>query len=418
MTSDFGELIVTKNNEYDVVIIGGGMVGSTLACALGDSQLRVALIEAKPPQKSWPDDSIDLRVSALTQASQRIFTTLQAWSTMEAHRVSPFCKMHVWDATGDGMIQFDSMDAGEETLGHIVENRVVQRALIERLGHFDNVEFICPASYKSVDIGQSQVSIQLDGERVITAKLLVGADGAHSKIRERADITTRGWEYGQKALVTRVRTTLPHQNTAWQRFMPTGPLAFLPLNDGSCSIVWSTTPEHADQLTIMEDAEFVSALEKAFDSKLGAVRSCGPRAAFPLRLQHAITYTCSRIALIGDAAHAIHPLAGQGVNLGLLDAATLAEVLIDACNAGKDIGLSTPLRRYERWRKGDNLLMMASMDAFKRLFGSEEPSLRWARNVGLNIGNRIGPLKNRLMAHAMGTKDDLPKLANGITVNK
>jgi len=215
-------------------------------------------------------------------------------------------------------------------------------------------------------------------------------------------------------VVANVRTAVPHQETAWQRFLPTGPLAFLPLHDGRCSIVWSTTPEQADSLLALDERDFGAALAEAFDWRLGAIVEVGPRTAFPLRLQHAHAYVQPGIALIGDAAHVVHPLAGQGVNLGLLDAATLAEVVSDAVAAGQDFASLKTLRRYERWRKGDNLLMLGVMDGFKRLFGNTLPPVRLLRNVGLNLTDAAGPLKNLIARRAMGLAGDLPKLARGV----
>ncbi|MDX1253090.1 MAG: UbiH/UbiF/VisC/COQ6 family ubiquinone biosynthesis hydroxylase [Gammaproteobacteria bacterium] len=399
--------------DYDIVITGAGMVGAALACALGSSGLRIAVIEAQPlPAEIHPGDEYDLRVSAITRASQRIFESMGAWDSMRARRVSPFRDMHVWDATGNGEIHFDSAEIGEDTLGHIIENRVIQLALLERMRALDNVELILPARLMEFATHTDSVELRLDDGRCLTARLAVGADGAESHLRRLAGIATRGWKYQQKALVATVQTELPHRETAWQRFLPTGPLAFLPLADGRSSIVWSTTPEQADALLAMDERSFLAELERAFDAKLGRmIASPGPRAAFPLRLQHATAYTALRIALIGDAAHIIHPLAGQGVNLGLLDAATLAEVVLDAQRAGKDIGALATLRRYERRRKGGNLAMMAAMDGFKRLFGNDLVPLKLLRNIGLNLTNAATPVKNVIVRHAMGLSGDLPRMA-------
>jgi 2-octaprenylphenol hydroxylase len=254
----------------------------------------------------------------------------------------------------------------------------------------------------------------LDDGREFPTRLLVGADGAQSKVRQLAGIDTRGWNYEQKAVVGNVRTAEPHQATAWQRFLPTGPLAFLPLQDGRCSIVWSTTPEQVDALLALDDAAFAEALAEAFDRRLGEIIEVGPRGAFPLRLQHTRDYVKPGLALIGDAAHVVHPLAGQGVNLGLLDAATLAEVILDAITAGQEIGAFRVLRRYERWRKGDNLLMLGVMDGFKRLFSNPLPPVQLLRNLGLNLTDAAGPLKNLIARRAMGLEGDLPRLARAL----
>jgi len=397
--------------DYDVVIIGGGMVGTTLACALGDSDLKVAIVEARPAEMAWPEEEIGMRVSAITAASQQIFTSLGAWQTMVAMRVSPFREMQVWDAEGHGAVHFDSADIAQDKLGHIIENRVIQAAMTKRIDDFDNVELLCPELLEDQDTGGELAQLQLKERGTITARLVVGADGASSRVRQHAGIETNGWPYNQSGVVTMIRTELPHQETAWQRFMPSGPLAFLPLNNGCCSIVWSTAPEHAEELLAMDDEAFMAALSHASEHRLGNVIEVGPRGAFPLKRQHAETYIGNRLALIGDAAHAIHPLAGQGVNLGLLDAAALAEVLLDAHAKNRDIGATHVLRRYERWRKGDNLIMMTAMDGFKKLFGSEALPLKWLRNEGLLITDRLPPVKNQIMLHAMGYKGDLPALA-------
>ena len=398
--------------DYDLIIAGGGMVGSTLACALRDADLKIALLESAPLERIRPGEETDLRVSAVNRASQRIFAAVGAWSGMTAWRVSPFRDMRVWDAGGFGQIHFDSATLGEPLLGWIIENRVIQYALLERVRQLPAVDLLCPAALETAwpeDAGGWRVRLT-DG-REFTTRLLVGADGAQSKVRELAEIDTRGWSYHQKALVANVRTAEPHQETAWQRFLPTGPLAFLPLHDGRCSIVWSTTPEQADQLLALDEYDFAHMLTEAFERRLGEIVQVGPRGAFPLRLQHARAYVKPGLALIGDAAHVVHPLAGQGVNLGLLDAATLAEVLLDGLAAGHEVGALRVLRRYERWRKSDNLPMLGIMDGFKRLFGNSLPPVRLLRNLGLNLTDAAGPLKNAMARRAMGLEGDLPKLA-------
>lgn len=397
--------------DYDVVIAGGGMVGATLACALGGSALRVALLENTPPERLRPGAEIDLRVSAITHASQRILDAVDAWSEITRWRVSPFREMKVWDAIGSGRIHFDSAALGEPLLGWIVENRVIQYVLLERAQRLPNVTLLCPASAALAEIRDDGVQLRLEDGRSLRARLLVGADGANSRVRRWAGIATSGWGYAQKAVVATVATEQPHRQTAWQRFLPAGPLAFLPLHDGRCSIVWSTTPSQAGKLLEMDDGHFARALAEGFDRRLGAITAVGPRGAFPLRLQHARRYVGPRVALVGDAAHVVHPLAGQGVNLGLLDAATLAEVLLDTSSLKGDVGSLKGLRRYERWRKGENLLMLGVLDGFKRLFGSPLAPLRWLRNTGLDLTDAAWPIKNAIARRAMGLAGDLPRLA-------
>jgi len=398
-------------DHYDIIIVGGGMVGAASALALGGSGLRVAVIEARAAQPYDAGADADLRVSAITQASQRIFTALGVWQTMAARRISPFREMRVWDAAGSGAIHFDSADIGTATLGWIIENQIIQSALWEGLAAQSNIEVICPALPVEVSLAEDVARLVLDNGRMLNARLIVAADGADSRVREMAGIATQGWRYDQQGVVATVTPQRSHQDTAWQRFLPDGPLALLPLGNGRCSIVWSTSPAQAERLLALDEDAFCQELSVASEGMLGDIVATGPRAAFPLRLQHARDYVRPRLALIGDAAHCVHPLAGQGVNLGLLDAAALAEVLLDARQAGRDIGVLKTLRRYERWRKGDNLLMMGVMDGFKRLFGAAWSPVRLVRNAGLTFTDNMQPVKNLIMRRAMGLAGDLPRLA-------
>lgn len=399
--------------RYDALIIGAGMVGSCLALALGRLSLRVALIEANPPAPGNAlQDDYDLRVSAISRASENIFKNLGAWQEIEAQRISPFREMHVWDTAGIGEIHFDSAEIGESHLGHIIENRVIQNALLEQCRRLDNIDLYTPAHFSEIIQDTHEIYLQLKEGPRLSTRLLIGADGANSQVRQRAGIRSRGWNYLQKGLVATVQTEKPHQETAWQRFLPKGPLAFLPLdNPHCCSIVWSTTPEDADRLSALNEHEFTTELATAFEYRLGATQVLSSRVAFPLRLQHAKSYIRPRLALVGDAAHIIHPLAGQGVNLGLLDAATLAEVLMSAQRNAKDLGSPSVLRRFERWRKGDNLATQFATDSFKHLFGNTLLPVRAARNLGLMVTDTATPIKRLIMRRASGLAGDLPPLA-------
>lgn len=390
------------SNNIDVVIVGAGMVGATLACALAPSTLRIALLDARCPQQQWAEDGYDIRVSAITHASQSLLQDLQIWPYIEAQRLSPYREMHVWDASGDGEVHFDSAELGEPDLGHIIENRVIVKALHQRLASFDNVRFLCPLEMKKLDIDEDRAALTLADGTQMQAKLLVAADGGRSWVRQQAGIGVHGWDYDQSALVTWVKTERHHQETAWQRFQPDGPLAFLPLTEGYSSIVWSTGHEHAKALLALDEAAFAEELAASFEQRLGKIEKVGPRAVFPLRYFETLHYIQSRLALVGDAAHMMHPLAGQGVNLGMADAASLAEVLLEAHGKHRDIGSYSILRRYERWRRADNRTMLCSMDAFKLLFSSRSESIRWLRNAGLNIADRITPLKHAFMQRALG----------------
>ncbi|MBK1721427.1 UbiH/UbiF/VisC/COQ6 family ubiquinone biosynthesis hydroxylase [Thiocystis violacea] len=402
---------------FDVVVVGGGMVGAAFALALAGKGLNIAVIEAREPARSWPAGEIDLRVSALSRASQRILERLGVWSRIRALGCSPYRRMHVWDAVGGGHIDFDSASVGEGDLGHIVENRAIQLALWEALEQLPDVTRFCPGAISDIEHaaagGRDRVPSRLlftDG-RSIEARLLVGADGRDSLVRALAGIETEGWDYGQRAIVANVKPADWHQETAWQRFLSTGPLALLPLADGRCSIVWSACDERATELMAMDDQDFSNALTDAFEARLGRLVVDGPRAALPLRLQHAKHYVQPGLALIGDAAHAIHPLAGQGVNLGFLDAAALVAALELAIAQGRDIGGLWALRHYERARRGDNMLMLAAMDAFNRLFSNDDPALSTIRSLGLRATDRIEPLKQLFMERALGMGGGLPPLA-------
>ncbi len=401
------------STHYDIVIIGGGMVGASLACALADSGLDIAVIDAQAASTGFDPAQFDLRVSAITRASQHLFENIAAWPGMQARRVTPYQDMRVWDATGSGTIHFSAADIGEPNLGHIIENRVIVAALTERLQQAANIDYLAPARPARLSQpGPEHARLELDDGQSLDARLIVGADGARSWLRRQAGIDTLGWSYQQKGVVATVKPEHGHQDTAWQRFLPSGPLAFLPLGGRHCSIVWSTSEQEADALLELDETAFLQRLNQALgDSPLGRITATGPRAAFPLRLQHARRYIGQRIALVGDAAHTIHPLAGQGVNLGLLDAATLAGLILDAQQTRRDPGGHARLRRYERARKADNLLMMAAMDGFKRLFSNDHRLASLARNLGLKLTDSAGPIKQRLIRQAMGLDGHLPRLA-------
>jgi len=396
---------------YDVIIIGGGMVGATLACDLARQHRSVALIEARPPEPFQSDDPFDLRVSAISRASQHIFEGLEVWPLIEGMRSLAYDRMTVWETGVESEIRFDAADIGEPDLGHIIENRVIQRALLERLETLDEVDLLCPERVRDIDYQEDQVLVDLESGQQLSASLLVGADGARSWVREHAGIGhSIVRDYDQKAIVCVVKTEQPHEYTAWQRFLSTGPLAFLPLPDRHySSIVWSADTAVADEILALEDEDFCAAITDAFQSRLGKVGWTSQRAAFPLRGTQAAAYVKPRLALVGDAAHTIHPLAGQGVNLGLLDAAVLAEVL----EGERDPGRYLTLRRYERMRRGENTLMMHSMEGFKRLFGSRLPIINELRGAGLSMVNRSPMLKRQFMMQALGLARERPRLARG-----
>ncbi|MDH3309854.1 MAG: UbiH/UbiF/VisC/COQ6 family ubiquinone biosynthesis hydroxylase [Gammaproteobacteria bacterium] len=400
--------------SYDVVIVGGGMVGASVACALGNSSLKVALLD-RVPVPAPPEKDYDLRVSAITLAAHTLFENLGAWSGMARRRVSPVREMRVRSGEGSGAIHFNAAEIGEPALAWIIENSVIQAALIERLHQFTNIHSLCPVGITNITLADNGAVVTLNDERTLMAKLLVGADGADSGVRRAAGIETQSLDLHQKGIVATITTEKPHEATARQRFLATGPLAFLPMDEPqTCSIVWSADTARADQLFALDDAAFIHELQNAMGESLGAIQTVSPRAAFPLALSHARAYTAPHLALVGDAAHTVHPLAGQGVNLGFLDAATLAEVLLDATVKHKDIGAHEVLRRYERWRKGNNLAMISITGGFKYLFGNDLPVVSQLRNWGLDLTNAATPVKNFIMRRASGLEGDLPKLAKRV----
>lgn len=397
--------------QYDVIIVGGGMVGASLAVMLGQNGLRVVLLDKSTEVPNWSEDKVDIRVSAITRASENILRHLGVWQDIVNKRVAPYREMFVWDSSGNGSIHFDSAELAQPSLGHIVENSVIQSSLWQRLAHLDTVELVHPVQIEKLTVHDHAVEVDLGDGQVLTAPLVVGADGSNSWVREQFGIKSSERSYGQSAVVAHVRTELANGKTAWQRFLPGGPLAFLPMGENSSSIVWSCSTEQAEELVSLPELEFNQAITRAFAARLGDVSLLGPRGAFPLRMKHAREYVRPRLALVGDAAHTIHPLAGQGANLGFADAASLAEVLISAKAQDRDIGARWVLRKYERWRKGQNLATGYVMDGFKHLFSNRIPPLVLLRNLGLSGADKLPGFKLLAGEYALGLKGDMPKMA-------
>jgi 2-octaprenyl-3-methyl-6-methoxy-1,4-benzoquinol hydroxylase len=399
------------NKNFDVLIVGGGMVGAAVACGLGNSGLKVAVIESVMPETFAPEQSHDLRVSALSIASKNILATVGAWQGVLNRRYCPFKRMRVWETTGD--TEFCSDAIKQEALGFIVENRITQLALLERMQQFSNVEFFCPAVIKKMNYAVTGSQIELEDGTVLTAKLLVAADGGQSRVRQTVGLGVTSWDYQQHALVIYVETDYPQQDITWQRFVPSGPQAFLPLDGNYGSLVWYNSPDEVNRLKNLPYNQLMTELLATFPEELGKLKQILGTASFPLRRQHAQSYVKTGVALVGDAAHTINPLAGQGVNIGLLDAAALAEVLIEAHKQGHEIADIKVLKRYETMRRTENLKMMTAMDVFYQVFSNQIAPLKFLRNLGLGLAQRVFPLKHKVMRAAMGLEGHLPKLARG-----
>ena len=388
--------------DYDVVIVGGGIVGLSLACELSDSEFTVAVVERTPlkPVAEQPD----VRVSAINRFALNRPALASAWQSELAQRACMYDRMFVWDQTGAGQITFDSAELGISSLGAIVENNVLQKILLDVVLRADNIDYLCPQEIVSIDyqVSSENSMITLASGEKLSAELLVGADGVQSKVREAADISRSRKNYRQQGLVCNVTTSEGHQNTAWQCFMPSGPLAFLPLYDGSSSIVWSLDDDLANEKMSLDDEAFKLALAEASEYKLGEILTVSQRFLFPLTHGHAADYVKPGLALIGDAAHNIHPLAGQGANLGIADAATLADVLFSAKKAGRQWSALHTLTKYQRQRKGANQLMEASMTGFKQLFGNDNTVVSEIRNAGLSLVDNLPALKYRVIRQALG----------------
>ena len=390
------------------------MVGAALALGLIRDGFSVALVEAHPPPLEWDAETHDLRVSAITRASQRLLDRLGVWPSIRSDRATAYQQMHVWDRAGFGEIHFDAADLGEPDLGHIVENRVIVRALWRAMAG-SGVDIVTPAEIRTQECGEHGVSLVLNDGRSLEAGLLVGADGARSQVRDLAGIDAHVSDYEQRAVVATVHAELGNQATAWQRFMPDGPLALLPMGTDLFSIVWSTTPDDAERLQRLDPEEFDFELTDASEGRLGRLTLIGGRAAFPLRRLHAKQYVLPGLALIGDAAHVIHPLAGQGVNLGLLDAGALLDALHAGRERGRAPGMLRTLRAYERARRGHNTATQLAMDGFRLLFGNRLTGVALLRNAGLGLAGRLGPLRRQFERVALGEGVELPSLCRPAT---
>lgn len=400
--------------DFDLVVVGGAMAGAGIAAlAAADSRtggLRIALLEPKPAAAPAAGEPFDLRVSALSHASRQLLVKTGAWAAVQARGVACYQRMVVWEERGDpggrDALVFDAAELGEPDLGCIAENRAVQAALTESA--LAGGVVLLRTGLATITPGGDAIRVATADGREFRASLVVGADGADSAVRRQAGIDARATDYGQRAVVAHLRAERGHGDTAYQRFLDTGPLALLPLADGRVSLVWSTTPEVAEDLVRCDQAQFGDRVTAASAGVLGRLEATTPRASFPLRLVHARRYVADRVALVGDAAHTVHPLAGQGINLAFLDAAALVDVLGDALEAGDDPGELRVLRRYERWRKAEALPAILLLDGLKRLFSGGDEFKSRLRRGGLGLVQSARPVKRLLMQRALGISGDVP----------
>ena len=394
-----------SRRELDAIVVGAGVVGTAAALGLARAGLQVALVEAREPPQ-WRADAPDLRVFAVAPDNGDLLGRLGAWSSIRQARVQPYRAMRVWDAGGGDELVFDADRMGRRELGWIIENRL----LVDRLwaaAQQAGVRLHCPDRITGLEQGLEGASVELESGRRLRARLVVGADGAGSRVRELIGVGSTGRAYGQRGVVAYVEHRGPHQATCWQRFLPGGPLAFLPFADAAdgghrSSIVWSLPDAEAERLLQVDEARFLVELSRAFDGPLGELSGVSQRAAFPLRRQLAATQLQGRVVLVGDAAHVVHPLAGQGVNLGLRDVAGLLDAVTVAAETGGDIGAPARLARWNRRRRSDNTLSAHAFDLIDRVYSNDAPLPVMLRGHLLGLAGRMPPLTRALWRHAAG----------------
>jgi len=411
--------------KFDLLIVGAGMVGLTLALALRKTtNLNIAIADTLPLADLTNEPEV--RVSAINVASKTIFEQLDVWKNIKNQRLQAYQNMHVWDKAGLGKLDFSIDDLNDfpknDHLGWIIENKVIRNALWKKAEQDEGISFFTQSKLANIAVGESEVfaSFELpvdnsinDTQPPVIAKLVVGADGANSWLRKQIDMTMIIRDYDHHALVATVKCSQGHKNTAWQVFLPSGPLAFLPLfpqNNNVCSIVYSTSPEEAKRLTALTPTDFAKELTAASDGKLGAIELISERFTHPLTMRLAQDFIKDRMVLIGDAAHTIHPLAGQGVNLGLLDAAALAQSLASLAPE-QDLADQKNLKEFARYRKSEAVEMIAAMEAIKQTFSVQQSGFKLLRGFGMSLLNNIKPAKKLLVKQALGLKDNLPELA-------
>ncbi len=402
---------ISAGQNYDVLIIGGGMAGLILAVALGTAGVSTAVIEPLAPEKLL-DTGFDGRTTAIAGGSRNALAAIGAWRGM-AGDAEDILEIRVSDGHSPLFLHYDHLDLDDGPLGYIVENQIIRSALLERLAPLSSVKLLFGRRVQSLDReGPFAKAVLSDGETVM-AHLAIATDGRGSPTREAANINVKQWRYPQTGIVCTVKHQHPHHGIAQEHFLPAGPFAILPMTEQRSSIVWTEKADLAPKILELPDPEFAEELQIRFGDYLGDLEIVGPKFSYPLGLLHAEHYITPRLALAGDAAHAIHPIAGQGLNIGIRDAAALAEIVVDALRLGLDPGSINVLETYERWRRFDNTMMIAATDGLNRVFSNDVAPIKLARDIGLAAVNQTPPLKRLFMRHAMGVLGDLPRLIRG-----
>jgi 2-octaprenyl-6-methoxyphenol hydroxylase len=404
-----------STTDYDIVIAGGGMIGTGLALALAPLGLRVAVVEAVA-RRDEQQPSFDDRSTALSRSTQRMFEAMDLWQEVKA-AATPISKIHVSDKGRFGFSHIDAEEQGVEALGYVVINRVLGGVLQSHLDAADGVDVFCPARIGRVELGPDAASATIsnvDGEKKLTCKLLVAADGANSSVREMMGISAQKREYGQRAVIGNLMPEKPLDNRAFERFTPQGPLAVLPVADGRAGFVWTVAEHDADRVLQLDDDEFLAEIQEQFGFRLGKFSRVGKRAAYPLVLSKALRLTATRSVLIGNSAHGLHPVSAQGFNLGMRDVAALCDCVADTQNA--DPGNAVLLDRYAEWRRSDQKKLVHFTDNLVRLFGSTRPGLRTLRNIGMIGFDLIPGVRSMFAKHTMGLAGELPRLSRGVPI--
>jgi len=402
--------------DSDVLIAGGGLNGPALALALASAGVSVTLVDAAPARQR-ATDTFDGRAYALAIASQKLLATLGVWKGL-ADTAQPMMEVKASDGhAGEGaspfFLHFDARELDQAPVGYMLEDRFLYRAFLDAMEANPAITLIHDTQVSDQLVEPGAITATLSDGRTLRSKLLVGADGRRSAVAERAGITREGWGYGQTALVAAIEHELPHNGVAHQFFMPSGPLAILPLKGNRSSIVWSEKDETAQSIAALDDADFLAVLRPRFGDFLGDIKLAGPRFSYPLNLTLATSYAAPRVALVGDAAHGVHPIAGQGLNLGLRDVAALAEVLVEAMRRGEDIGALDVLERYQGWRRFDSTALALGMDSVNKLFSNDNPLLRAGRDIGMGLVQALPALRQGFMRQAAGLSGPLPRLLQG-----